>query len=82
LGIGGRFAEISSNPFPGNEQTQTIVFYLRGKGCDIPKNKEIEKNNLESKITGNLFPFLVNSEIEIFSPFMEISNFEFYNCNK
>jgi hypothetical protein len=36
MGIGGRFAEISSNPILGNEQTLRTVFYGRGKGCDIP----------------------------------------------
>ena len=47
-----------------------------------PQNKEIGQNNLESKIAGNLFPFLVNSEIGKFLPFMEILNFKFYDCNK
>jgi hypothetical protein len=42
LGVGRRFVEISSNPVPGKERTLRIVFYLRGKGCDIPKNKEIK----------------------------------------
>jgi hypothetical protein len=58
------------------------VFYLRGKGCDIPKNKEIGQNDLESKSVGKLFPILVNSEIGKFLPIMKILNFEFYDCNK
>jgi hypothetical protein len=55
---------------------------VESRSCGIPKNKEIEKNNLESKIIGNLFSFLVNSEIGKFLSFMAILNFEFYNCNK
>jgi hypothetical protein len=29
---------------------------------------------------GNLFPFLANSNLENFFPFMAILNFEFNNC--
>jgi hypothetical protein len=47
-----------------------------------PKIKRLKRNNLESKTAGNLFPFLVNSEIGKFFPFMAIPNFKFYNCNK
>jgi hypothetical protein len=43
LGIGGRLEEISSNPVPGKERTLRTVFYLRGKGCDIPKIKKLDK---------------------------------------
>jgi hypothetical protein len=39
LGVGGRFAKILSNSVPIKEQTLKKVFYLRGKGCNIPKKK-------------------------------------------
>jgi hypothetical protein len=38
LGIGGRFAEISSNTVPGKERTLRIVFTEGGKDVTSPKN--------------------------------------------
>jgi hypothetical protein len=59
LGVGKRFAEISSNLVPGKERTLRTVFYLRGKGCDIPKKiKEIKKKYFEKiKLLENYFRF-------------------------
>jgi hypothetical protein len=50
LGVGRRFAEISSNPILGKERTLRIVFYLRGKGCDIPPKIKKIKIFLEFKL--------------------------------
>jgi hypothetical protein len=60
LGVGGRFAEILSNPVPIKEGTLKKVFYLRGKGCNIPKNKLF----LSLKSLRKLFLFLVNLKLE------------------
>jgi hypothetical protein len=57
LGVGRRFAEISSNHVPGKEQTLRTVFYLRGKGCDIPQKIKKIKIFLEFKLLEIYFRF-------------------------
>jgi hypothetical protein len=58
---------------------QLVGAGVLGEGtCDIPKNKVF----LKFKICWKIILFLVNSNLEIFFPFMAILNFEFDNCNK